>query len=101
MDNELKHVEVTRSAAKAVAVDMGLQGFPYTLFADRLLALLGAQGWMLSQHDAPMTPQTEGAIELGHIRSVLMEQGGFNEEQSFTLVRDMFLHGVLGVTGRG
>lgn len=83
--------EVVRSACAAVAVDMGLQGFPYAPFADRLLALLGAQGWMLNNFDAPITPQMEGAIELGHYRKLLMEQASFTSDQAFTLCRDMFL----------
>ncbi|AWY05244.1 hypothetical protein SEA_MARGARET_65 [Gordonia phage Margaret] len=90
MDKPNPTQEVLRSAAAAVAVDMGLQGFPYAPFADRLIALLGAQGWMLNNFDAPITPQMEGAIELGHMRGLLMTAAGFNEEQAFLLCRDMF-----------
>ncbi|WKW84856.1 hypothetical protein SEA_JAMZY_65 [Gordonia phage Jamzy] len=99
MDKLYENDKAVIAASAEVAMDMGLHGFPHEAFAKRLQDRLRMGGWSLSQHGAPMTPQMEGAIELGHMKRMLTETAGFNDEEAFTLLRDMFRIGVLGAQG--
>lgn len=56
--------------------------------ADIETALLN-QGWMLSQHDSPLSPFAQGAIELAEMQKQL-EDKGFQPDHAFELVKMIF-----------
>ncbi|QDM56493.1 hypothetical protein PP996_gp67 [Gordonia phage SheckWes] len=55
-------------------------------FAEMLDDRLAQLGWLLNNHDAPLSRFDQGAIEVSSMYDKLKAQG-FNEEQAFELTR--------------
>lgn len=58
-------------------------------FAEAVDQYLMSQGWLLSQHDAPLSPFAQGAIELAEMQKQL-EDKGFQSDHAFELVKMIF-----------
>ncbi|UMO76183.1 hypothetical protein SEA_AMOK_62 [Gordonia phage Amok] len=58
-------------------------------FAEAFNQHLMSQGWLLSQHDSPLSPFAQGAIELAEMQKQL-EDKGFQPDHAFELVKMIF-----------
>ena len=58
-------------------------------FAEAIDQHLMSRGWMLSQHDSPLSPFAQGAIELAEMQGQL-EDKGFQPDHAFELVKMIF-----------
>lgn len=58
-------------------------------FAEAVNQHLMSQGWLLSQHDSPLSPFAQGAIELAEMQKQL-EDKGFQPDHAFELVKMIF-----------
>ncbi|AUV60767.1 hypothetical protein SEA_BISKIT_62 [Gordonia phage Biskit] len=58
-------------------------------FAEAVDQYLMSMGWLLSQHEGPLSPYAQGAIELAEMQRQL-EDKGFQPDHAFELVKMIF-----------
>ena len=67
-------------------------------FAQEVEQTLNSMGWNLNEHDGPLSPFTQGAIELSAMQEKLTENG-FTSDQAFELVKMIFSMNINEIRG--